>query len=97
MIRDEATEGHSILELCEMLEVSASGYYAWASRKPGKRQKADQELTEQIREVHKASRRTYGSLPRSSGSQAHSGRSRRTRSPGMDPKCGSTLTTIAPA
>lgn len=61
MIRDEATHGHSILELCEMLEVSASGYYAWATRKPGKRQNADQELTEQIREVHKASRKTYGS------------------------------------
>jgi putative transposase len=61
MIRDEATHGHSILELCEMLEVSASGYYAWATREPGKRQKADQELTEQIREVHKASRKTYGS------------------------------------
>ena len=61
MIRDEATHGHSILDLCEMLEVSASGYYAWATRKPGKRQKADQELTEQIQEVHKASRKTYGS------------------------------------
>jgi len=61
MIRDEATHGHSILDLCEMLEVSASGYYAWAIRKAGKRQKADQELTEQIQEVHKASRKTYGS------------------------------------
>lgn len=61
MIRDEATHGHSILDLCEMLEVSASGFYAWAARKPGKRQKADQELTEQIREVHQASRKTYGS------------------------------------
>lgn len=61
MIQNQATQGHSVLELCEMLEVSASGYYAWATRKPGERQKADQELAAKIQQVHGSSRKTYGS------------------------------------
>lgn len=61
MIQEEATHGHSILELCEVFEVSTSGYYTWAGWKPGKRQKANQELAEQIQEIHKTSRKTYGS------------------------------------
>lgn len=60
MIQSLATD-HDVIELCGLLEVSTSGYYAWVGRKPGKRQRANQDLTEQIREVHKASRKTYGS------------------------------------
>ena len=46
--------------MCEALSVSASGYYDWLERKPSKRQEFDQVLSEQIRAVHAASRKTYG-------------------------------------
>jgi putative transposase len=47
--------------LCETLGVSRSGYYAWLKRPVSPRQKRRQEMTERIRQVHEASRRTYGS------------------------------------
>src|SRR5690349_3775223 len=48
--------------MCRLLEVSRSGYYDWAAaREPGERQKRSQELVEQIKEAHQASRGTYGS------------------------------------
>lgn len=52
---------YRVLELCEALEVSPSGYYAWAGHQPGRRQEADQELSQKIQLVHAASRKTYGS------------------------------------
>ena len=61
MIRKQATAGHSVQELCGLFEVSASGYYAWAGKKPGKRAVADQALGEQIQEIHAANRKVYGS------------------------------------
>ena len=59
MIKALSTE-YRVQELCEALSVSASGYYDWLDRKPGKRQESDQELTEQIQAVYSASRKTYG-------------------------------------
>jgi transposase InsO family protein len=47
--------------MCQVLEVSASGYYAWRRRKPSLRAEANAALVEQIRDIHKTSRRTYGS------------------------------------
>lgn len=61
MIESEAKSGHSILELCELLEVSTSGYYDWATREPSRRKKSDAELRCKIIEIHKSSRHTYGS------------------------------------
>ena len=60
MIKALATD-YDVVELCKALAVSASGYYAWVGRTPGKRQEANQELVEQIQQVHAASRKTYGS------------------------------------
>jgi transposase InsO family protein len=60
MIKSLATD-HEIAELCELYDVSPSGYYAWVNRKPGKRDQANQELTKRIQESHRASRETYGS------------------------------------
>lgn len=61
MIAEQAAAGHSVKELCGLYEVSASGYYTWCEREPGKRTVADHALTEQIQRVHAFSRRTYGS------------------------------------
>jgi transposase InsO family protein len=54
---------HAILRLCEELEVSASGYYDWQTRRvcPGPRAVEDQGLVQQIQQIHAQSRETYGS------------------------------------
>jgi putative transposase len=46
--------------MCRVLGVSRSGYYAWRSRPPSRRDREDARLTERIRAVHTASRGTYG-------------------------------------
>ena len=46
--------------MCEVLEVSRSGYYAWDGRKPSARAKANRELLEHIEQVHEDSRECYG-------------------------------------
>ena len=51
---------HSIPTLCRVLGVSASGYYAWVTRRPSDRAMKDAELLEKIRAFHQASRGTYG-------------------------------------
>jgi transposase InsO family protein len=50
--------------MCELLDVSRSGYYAWSKRQgqaPPVRQQRREQLVEQIREVHQESHQTYGS------------------------------------
>jgi len=53
---------HSIHQLCETFEVSASGYYDWCRRQaqPGERRREDQRLKAEIGRIHQQSRRTYG-------------------------------------
>ncbi len=46
--------------MCRVLGVSPSGYYAWDSRPPSARARADEALLIQIRSIHARSRRTYG-------------------------------------
>ena len=46
--------------MCRLLDVSASGYYAWLERAPSARAVSDAELLEKIRAIHIASRGTYG-------------------------------------
>jgi transposase InsO family protein len=54
---------HSITQLCQAFEVSASGYYDWSCRQehPSQRQRQDEQLKEQISRIHADSRDTYGS------------------------------------
>lgn len=47
--------------MCEVLEVSRSGYYAWLGRPPSPRTQQNQQLSEQIKQIHKQSRNSYGS------------------------------------
>ena len=55
-----AAQGLPVQVCCRVLEVSESGYYAWRSRPPSPRAIRHAWLTDVIREVHPASRQTYG-------------------------------------
>ncbi len=51
---------HSLVTMCRLLGVSPSGFYAWRCRAPSAHAQRDAELTLRIRQVHQASRETYG-------------------------------------
>ena len=40
---------HSVAQLCRVLQVAPSGFYAWRHRPPSRRARANAALTEQIR------------------------------------------------
>jgi len=50
----------SIRAMCRVLEVSASGYYAWRRRVMSVRATEDEQLQQRIRTIHLLSRQTYG-------------------------------------
>jgi putative transposase len=50
----------SIRAMCRVLEVSASGYYAWRKRMISARATEDEQLQQRIRTIHLLSRQTYG-------------------------------------
>jgi putative transposase len=52
---------HSIQIMCRVLEVSRSGFHAWAAREPSARAVADAALSGRIAEIHAESGETYGS------------------------------------
>jgi putative transposase len=51
---------HPVASMCRVLDVSPSGYYAWAKRAPSPRSRKDAALIERIGAIHAASRGTYG-------------------------------------
>lgn len=59
-IAEKAVE-FSVVELCDALGVSTSGYYAWRRRPASTHEVEDQKLRVQIREVHERGRSVYGS------------------------------------
>lgn len=50
-----------VRRMCEVLDVSPSGYYAWRRRPPSAREMANQELMQKIEMVFEESGETYGS------------------------------------
>lgn len=54
---------HSVSFLCKVLDVSRSGYYDWAKRKPSLREQETKHLSHDIAKVFEKSRQTYG-VPR---------------------------------
>jgi putative transposase len=64
---------HPVAVMSRVLEVSRSGFYAWAVRPPSKRCQQDAELTMCIQQIHQVSRSTYGS-PRIHAELAAQGR-----------------------
>lgn len=59
-IREHRLE-HSVKRMCELLDVTRSGYYAWHPEESGMRELENQMLLEQIKIEYKSSRQTYGS------------------------------------
>jgi putative transposase len=59
-IEDRRTD-YPVRTLCEVLEVSPAGYYAWRSRPESQRSAANRELVDDIRRVHRDARGRYGS------------------------------------
>jgi transposase InsO family protein len=59
-IRDHRHE-FRIRKMCQVLEVSVSGYYAWWRRPESRRSQANRALLTEIRMAHQRSRQTYGS------------------------------------
>ena len=62
-VQADANNQLPLRAMCRVLGVSHSGYYDWQRRGPSRRAVANAVLTEQIRQVHKASDQTYG-MPR---------------------------------
>ena len=62
---DNPADGHSIAQLCRVLGLNRSTYYAWLAARPdaAARQRAEDELAAQIRSIHGKSRGAYG-VPR---------------------------------
>jgi transposase InsO family protein len=51
---------HPIRMLCELLQVSPSGYYRWCQQRLSPRQREDTAIAAKIAAAHRASRGTYG-------------------------------------
>jgi putative transposase len=47
--------------MCQIMQVSKSGYYKWVKRTPSKRTIFNKMLTVEIRKIHQQSKRRYGS------------------------------------
>jgi putative transposase len=58
---DTAKESFPVTRLCQVLEVSPSGYFAWRSRPASPRQREDLVLLAHIRSAFARSHGTYGS------------------------------------
>ena len=48
-------------KMCRALRVSRSGYYAWRKKPVSEREKENEKLAAEIRQIHEWSRHTYGS------------------------------------
>ena len=55
-----------VKRMCELVEVPRSSFYAWTTRTPWARDRADEVLLETIRDIYRRSRNTYG-VPRMLG------------------------------
>lgn len=54
-------EEYAVREMCEVLDVSSSGYYAWLRHQPSQREQDNEQLVMSIRDVYQWSRQSYGS------------------------------------
>ena len=60
---ESSRSSYPLDEICECLEVSRSGYYAWQGRSPSERSLEDEVFKERIDQLHQKSKRRYGYRP----------------------------------
>ena len=60
LVRELSCDGIDVAVACRVLEVSRSGYYEWRTRPASERDWDDAHLLDEIKDVHAASRATYG-------------------------------------
>ena len=60
-IKAERAERGNVRRTCAMLEVSRAAYYEWARQIPSARWRSNAALLARIKDIHTASRGTYGS------------------------------------
>jgi putative transposase len=58
---DNHREAFPVTRMCQVLDVSPSGYDAWRKRLSGQREMANEELLKEIKAVYESSNGTYGS------------------------------------
>jgi putative transposase len=58
---EQLSSEHEVRDLCELLEVPRSGYYAWRKRSETTRQISDRMLVQEIKRLFEANRGRYGS------------------------------------
>ena len=58
---NELSAAHAIKDLCHLLAVSRSGYYAWRTGQETRRDAQNRQLTQEIKQVFAAKRGRYGS------------------------------------
>ncbi len=63
---------HNVKKLCDLMNISRSGFYAWRNRPKSERQCSDDKLIGEIAEIYDRSRNTYGA-PRIHGELKHRG------------------------
>jgi len=60
LVHELSCDDIDVTVACRVLEVSRSGYYDWRTRPPSDRDWDDAHLLDEIKDVHAASRATYG-------------------------------------
>lgn len=70
-VHDHQAE-HAVKDLCRVIDLPRSTYYAWLSHQPSQRAWDDNVLLSEIRDIHTLSRHTYGA-PRILGQLRHRG------------------------
>ena len=60
-IKENHTPDISVRKICEMLEVSESGYYKWLRKKSSKREKEEKEVLAEIEAIFFEHKKRYGS------------------------------------
>ena len=52
----------AVKRMCQILQISRSGYYGWRDRKESKRSQRNRELLEEIYKIHQQSKEAYGAI-----------------------------------
>ncbi|MBW6521511.1 MAG: IS3 family transposase [Desulfoarculaceae bacterium] len=68
---DAVKKGYPIALLCDVMEVSRSGYYFWKKRGKSARQQEYEDLASVVKEAHKVTKGTYGARRIAEEVEAH--------------------------